>query len=171
MSPVQVCPEDDRDWGAGPADTSGSDRRATPRWDTVLLLLLVLVVGVGCSTPQRRPSVEEWNRHWEAVQAAIPSLEEVSDPPSGALCTRGLVTVREARGDLLPTPDPAVDGPVEEWIQVAESVFFQCPPHTPPVDSFEAGYEEMQRFVAEVEAGLTLEGDRSGRSSSVVGRL
>lgn len=125
----------------------------------VAFSLALSVLASGCAVSERRPSVVEWRPRWEAAQALVPPLEQVADPPDRELCTDVLVAIRATRGELLPTPDPSVDGPVQEWLEVAELVFFQCPPHTPPIEDFAAGYEEMGRLAAEVEAGLGPRGD------------
>lgn len=123
----------------------------------MLVLVLSLALIVACSPADRRPSAAEWVPRWEAVQALVPPLEEIPDPPDRERCHEVFVLVREEGRELLPSPDPAVDGPVREWVEVADSVFFQCPPHTPPIDSFAVGYEELRRLAAEVDAGLFLD--------------
>lgn len=58
---------------------------------------------------------------------------------------------------LFPTPDPALDPVVEEWVRVAEDAFFECPPSSASIPDLASAYAELQRLEAEVEVVLRID--------------
>lgn len=120
----------------------------------VTLGLGTLALLTACSSPER-PDAATWLPHWEEEIAAIPSQDDLGDPPDQALCQDTLASVREENEDLLPSPSVTVDDLVTEWIQVAEAAFFDCPPEGDDIDSFDAAYEELARIEESVETALS----------------
>ncbi len=72
-------------------------------------------------------------------------------------CDTVLERLRELDPQLTPTPDAGTDRLVRGWFEVAEEAFFECPPRTGDIDSFDDAYAEMTRFEAEVDVGLLVE--------------
>ena len=119
------------------------------------LAILVLLI-VGCSGTDR-PSASEWEPTWSAAVATLPALEQLGDPPSTEQCGEALGQLREIRPALDPTPDPALDAVVHEWVQVAEDAMFECPPSSAELSDFAMAYGELARLQAEVDVVLEFE--------------
>lgn len=106
-----------------------------------------------------RPSVAEWEPVWEGFLVEIPAIAELGDPPDRDICSNSLGYVRSSEGDLLPTPDRVIDQAVREWITVADSTFFECPPSSSAIPGLEFAYGQLTRIEAEIDAVLAI--DRS----------
>ncbi|HSF84835.1 MAG TPA: hypothetical protein VLG28_04125 [Acidimicrobiia bacterium] len=91
---------------------------------------------------------------WDALVTGIPAEEELGPTPNSEMCSQTLSFLRARTPDLLPSPDLAVDDPVQTWIQVAEDAFFGCPPRSGETKSFSEAYQELRRLEAEVAAVL-----------------
>ncbi len=104
-----------------------------------------------------RPSVAEWQPQWERVTATIPSPTELGDPPNVDVCRSVLGIIRSERETLFPTPDPALDPVVEEWVRVAEDAFFECPPSRAGIPDMAGAYAELRRLEAEVDVVLRID--------------
>ena len=122
------------------------------------MLLVVLALLQGACADQSRPSVASWQAQWDEVVASIPEEAAVGEAPSNDLCTEVLTTLRELRPPLTPTPDLAIDDAVQEWFQIAEDAFFECPPRSELISSFADAYREMSRLEAEINLVLDLDG-------------
>ena len=117
-----------------------------------LWVLVILAIGTSCGGGGR-PPLAEWRTTWDTAVGSLPDRSSLSDTPDQELCSDILVSLREAEGEALPTPDAALDDPVRDWFALALDAFFECPPRT-RVAGFEAAYDELDAFQAEVEAGI-----------------
>ncbi len=127
------------------------------RFRSSALLALVLSLVLSACAEQTRPPVGEWQARWRAVLASIPEQPAVDEQPEAALCNETLATLRTMRPDLSPTPDRAIDDAVQEWFQIAEDAFFECPPRSGPIGSFADAYSELLRLEAEIDLVLSLD--------------
>ena len=109
----------------------------------------------GCAN-QPRPTAAEWLPKWEAAVAAIPDESAVGENPPAGLCNDTLATLRAERPGLTTTPDLAIDNTVQDWFQIAEDAFFECPPNSDVVGSFSEAYMELSRLESEIDAALGL---------------
>lgn len=82
----------------------------------------------------------------------------MGEDPDAEVCNRTLVSLREQRAKVITTPDLVVDSAVQEWFQIAEGAFFECPPRSEAVGSFADAYEEPDRIEREIEAALKIPG-------------
>lgn len=108
----------------------------------------------GACGGEERPTVDAWTARWDEAVASIPRRAELGTPPDSEMCNSTLVYLREVRGDLVPTPDRAIDDVVTAWIRLAEDAFYECPPDSTEVPSFDFAYEELETLQAEVAAAL-----------------
>lgn len=120
------------------------------------LALLVAGTVASCSTTDR-PDVAIWQTVWETTKAGIPAAADLGQPPDRTVCDTTLGFLRSANADLFPTPDPAIDEVVRDWVQVAEDAFFECPPSSNVIPDFATAYAELEQLEAEVEAVLTID--------------
>ena len=127
------------------------------RFRSSVRLALVLLLLLGACAEQTRPPVGEWQPKWRAVLASIPEQPVVDEQPEAALCNDTLATLRTMRPGLSPTPDRAIDDAVQEWFQIAEDAFFECPPRSGPIGSFAESYAELLRLEAEIDLVLGLD--------------
>lgn len=127
-----------------------------PRHTLVVTLLVLALLVASCSEP--RPTVAEWEPVWERITAALPAGLTGGEDPTQATCSETLGFLRSNRAELFPTPDPAIDETVTEWVEVAEEAFFECPPTSAGGGSFPEAYEELLRLQGEIE--LVLDMDR-----------
>lgn len=116
--------------------------------------LVALVLVVGCSS-ENRPDAATWMRSWNAITSIIPDQTDIGAPPNESICRTTLAAVREGRAGLLPTPSVTVDDLANEWVAIAETAFFECPPEGQDLDSFEAAYRELTRVEDSVETALS----------------
>lgn len=123
----------------------------------VVLASAVAVALAGCSEPRAEDPL--WGAEWDAVVALVPDLTEITalDDPSDR-CADVLGDLREARPLLAAAPEPALDGPVTTWFDVAETTFFECPPDGEQINGFGEAYSEMERLEAEIDAVLPSRG-------------
>lgn len=117
------------------------------------LAALVLVVA-GCNSTDR-PDAATWLRSWQAITAVIPDQADLGDSPEESICQTALAAVRERRADLLPTPSARVDELANEWVSIAETAFFECPPQGESINSFDDAYRELARVEESVETALS----------------
>lgn len=121
------------------------------------LVAIAVVLLLGACADQTRPTVAEWQPKWQAVLASVPEQPGVGEVPD-ALCTETLGALRTLRPDLTPTPGLAIDDAVQEWFQIAEDAFFECPPRSEVIGSFADAYSELLRLEAEVDLVLGFDG-------------
>lgn len=133
-------------------------RRTLPgRAGSLLALVFVLLSLLGACGADDRPSVAEWQSKWEGVLADFPAAAELGDPPDRSLCTDALGMLRSTSSDLYPTPDPAIESVVDEWVLVAEQILFECAPSSGVAPDLESEYAELARLEAEVDVVLTID--------------
>ena len=112
-----------------------------------MLVLVVAVVVAACGPV--RPTVAEWENDWDAIVALIPDESSLGTDPE-ALCEATLVSLRDQKETLFPAPDDLIAGSVRQWLEVAEGMFFECPPS----DGFSDSYDQLEILEAEIEAGV-----------------
>lgn len=122
-----------------------------------IVVVISLALLLGSCADQSRPDVTSWQTSWNEVVASIPAQSTVGEEPSNELCTQVLSTLRERRPSLTPTPDLAIDDAVQEWFQIAEDAFFECPPRSEVIGSFAEAYGEMSQLEAEINLVLDLD--------------
>lgn len=130
---------------------------ATPIWARVVAIVGLLSVLVSACGGDDRPSVEAWVPAWNRIVEAIPTPEELGNPPDREICSTALGVVRSESGDLFPTPDLAIDDVVTDWVRLAEDLLFECPPASQRVPSIEYAYGELARLEAEVATVLAID--------------
>lgn len=118
--------------------------------------VMAVALTVSACGESARPATDDWLVEWERLTASLPSEAELGDPPDMQMCARTLARIREAAPALRITPELAADAPVEQWISVAESTFFECPPERGDTDGFEEAFANLERIEQEVAAGLDL---------------
>ena len=119
-----------------------------------LAIVALLVVAISACGGDNRPSFESWQSDWESLVSAFPTYEELGDPPDRALCAEALSELRTSARSVSPTPDFSLDVPVREWVSIAESIAFECPPQSTTLPDLEYAYRELERLEAEVDAVL-----------------
>lgn len=129
-------------------------RLSTLSWAS--LLALVMLLTVGC-TGTDRPSTSDWELTWSTAAESLPRLEELGDSSAGDRCGHALGQLRAIQPELIPTPDPALDAVVNEWMRVAEDAMFECRPSSTGVPGLGAAYDELTRLKAEVDVVLELD--------------
>lgn len=112
------------------------------------LSLAILVAGCADS----RPTVAEWEAIWEEARSALP--EYSGEPIPRDACTDALATLRTLAPDLESVPDPAIEGVVDQWLDIAEEAMFECPPRQSGTASFEEAYEAMRVLELEISAAI-----------------
>ena len=120
-----------------------------------LLVLVATTLFAGCGS--ERPSAEAWQQTWQRMALAVPSEEALGDSPSPDDCGDVVAFLRSNREDLFPTPDRAIDDPVNLWIQTAEDAFFECPPNNPEIRGFPEAFRQLARLEAEIELVLDMD--------------
>ena len=127
------------------------------RFRSSVVLALVLFLLLGSCADQTRPTVREWQPKWQAALALLPEQPAAGQEPEADLCNETLSTLRSMRPELSPTPDRAIDDAVQEWFQISEDAFFECPPRSGPIGSFADAYAELLRLEAEINLVLGLD--------------
>lgn len=123
----------------------------------MLLLLAALAVGAAaCGDSDDRPSDAAWESTWTRVSALVPTEQELIDGGRD-LCDSVLADLHEQTPDLLPAPDAVLEGPVQEWIEHAEAIAFECP--VSDTEFRENRYHELTILAAEISAGLAADAD------------
>lgn len=112
------------------------------------LSFAILVAGCADS----RPTVAEWEAIWNEARSAIP--EYSGEPIPRDACTDALATLRTLAPDLESVPDRAIEGVVDQWLDIAEEAMFECPPRQSGTASFEEAYEAMRVLELEISAVL-----------------
>lgn len=92
----------------------------------VMSALALLLVAAACGESDAdRPAASAWQPAWLGLRDLVPEADAIEDD-GVEVCSRFLGEVRERRNDVLPTPDPSLDEPVEEWVAEAETVGLDC---------------------------------------------
>ncbi len=118
----------------------------------------IVVVGVEggadrrheCGGGDDRPSDADWDTQWTSARAAVPTADELLDGGQ-PLCDQLVGEFRQVFADLTPTPTEALDGSVIDWIDLAESIAFDCTSDRAELDR---RYDELYVLEAEIDAGL-----------------
>lgn len=126
----------------------------SPNVRGIASLALLLVVVVGCSSDDR-PDAAIWLRSWNAIVSIVPEQADIGDPPDQSMCQNTLAAIRERSDGLLPTPSATVDGLAQEWVSIAETAFFECPPEEDGLETFDAVYDELRRVEESVQTSLS----------------
>ena len=87
--------------------------------------------------------------------AAIPDQEDLEVTAPQEICQQALAEVRDGTSALLPAPSMTVDDLVNEWVSVAETAFFECPPREEELQSFDEAYAELDRIEESIETALS----------------
>lgn len=124
-------------------------RPVASRRARALALPVALAILVACSGTDR-PTLSAWEPTWTAAEAATPEAGRTAADLTPDDCDRLLLGAREARPDLLPSPDEALDSPVTMWVDQAEEIGFDCSNH-PDLDT---GLEELRVLAAEINGGI-----------------
>ena len=142
----------------GPLAFATMSKRSTPvPRHAAIAALLVVTALVLTSCAKTRPTVEDWQPTWDRIAAAVPSESTIGENPSRTACSETLAFLRSNRADLFPTPDVAIDHTVTDWVEIAESAFFECPPKNAQVGSFAEAYGELLRLEREIESVLEMD--------------
>jgi hypothetical protein len=120
-------------------------------------VLLGLVMTAAACSDGGRPSASEWESAWTATVEAMPTLEQMGDPPDRDTCSHALGVLRSGQTELIPTPDPVLDATVQEWLAVAEDAMFECPPTSAELPNLEVAYDELGRLAAEIDVVLEID--------------
>lgn len=118
----------------------------------VVVGTVIALVLVGCSSGDR-PDVASWLPAWESIQEVIPSQAALGSPPDEALCQDVLAELRSSSADLRPSPSDDIESLVNEWVEVAEGAFFDCPPEDE--EGFSGTYEELARIGDSIDAAVS----------------
>jgi hypothetical protein len=118
---------------------------------------VVVAIVALASQGDSRPSLDDWEAEWRSFAALIPDQDEVTGSDQESLCGAAVGSMRQAEADLVPAPNADLDAAALAWVEFAESVFFECPLRTGDHVGFEAGYEEIDRLAAEIEALIAFE--------------
>jgi hypothetical protein len=116
----------------------------------VATVLSIAIFAAGCTA--ERPTFAEWEAIWSEARSALPDYSGEPIPPGD--CTDALATLRTLAPDLESVPDPALEGVVDQWLDIAEETMFECPPRQSGTASFEEAYEAMRVLELEVSAVL-----------------
>jgi len=131
-----------------------------PPASLALAIFLAVALSVAACSESDRPLASDWEQIWAETTDELPTPLELGDPLSRDLCGHALGALRSSRPNLFPTPDPALDAVVTEWVTVAEDAMFECPPSSHEIPDLASAYEELARLEAEVDVVLDI--DRVG---------
>jgi hypothetical protein len=95
----------------------------------------------------------EWRVEWDRVSSGVPTESDVSSDDTRATCEAGLALVQKNRVVLLRTPDPAIDDTVADWLQLARTIYFDCPPPR----GFPDAYATLSRLEAEIDEVIAID--------------
>lgn len=115
-----------------------------------LLTIAAIALIAGSCGGDDRPSDAEWAVEWARERALVPTAEALTDG-GRPLCDDLVGEYRESMSRLTPTPSAAIDGAVEDWVEQAESLVFECPSD---VGEIAARLADLDVLAAEVDAGL-----------------
>ena len=120
-------------------------------------LLAIVALFLAACNDDGRPAVSDWQSVWADASTQLPTLSQIGNPPDREVCSHALGILRSIRSDLLPTPEPALDVAVTEWMTVAEDAMFECPPSSHKISGLQDAYAELEQLEAEVEAVLNID--------------
>lgn len=111
----------------------------------------VLPIGLAaCGDDDDRPTGADWEPAWLSTQALVPDDDEIEDERED-VCGPALGELRASRDQVLPSPSPAIDELVTEWLAEAEGLALDCPD-----DQEERGayLGDLDRLAAQITAAL-----------------
>jgi hypothetical protein len=114
-----------------------------------ILTTVALSIASGCGGDDR-PSDADWAVTWERERALVPTVDELLDG-GRRLCDDLVGEYRESMPRLTPTPSDTLDDAVQEWVEEAESLVFECPDDTVEI---EARLADLDVLATEIDAGL-----------------
>lgn len=120
----------------------------------VFSIAVTLLLLMGCGSKER-PDPDTWRESWQQMVALIPDREDLEVTAQEEICQQVLAEVREGTSTLLPAPSMTVDDLVNEWVSVAETAFFECPPREEELQSFDDAYAELDRIEESIETALS----------------
>lgn len=120
----------------------------------VFLIAVTLLLLMGCESTER-PDSGTWRESWQQMVALIPDREDLEVTAQEEICQQVLAEVREGTSTLLPAPSMTVDDLVNEWVSVAETAFFECPPREEELQSFDDAYAELDHIEESIETALS----------------
>lgn len=123
---------------------------ATPLCLLLTSLLLMCPLMVSCAGTTARPSSAEWSSDWAERQLLIPDAMTIV-AGGQPLCDELNGLFRVELPELLPTPAEVLDDPVDQWIERAVSIVFEC-----SSDEAVLGgqLESLSVLTAEIDGGL-----------------
>lgn len=93
----------------------------------VAAVAAALPIGLAaCGDDDDRPTGDDWEPTWLSTQAIVPTDEEIVAERED-VCGPALGELRASREELLPSPSPAIDELVTEWLAEAEGLALDCP--------------------------------------------
>lgn len=119
---------------------------------SILFAVLIALTLAGCGSPNR-PDVASWLPAWVSIQDVIPPPGDLGSPPDEALCQDVLAELRSSSDDLRPAPSDDIESLVNEWVEVAEAAFFDCPPEDE--GGFSDAYDELTRIGDSIDAAVS----------------
>lgn len=128
------------------------------------VLLTILVLVSACESTQR-PTRSEWAPKWTSLTSVIPDLNELRGSEMQTICAETVANLRVLSETVMPTPNQTIDGLAEEWAELAQSSFFQCPPDNADQRSFSEVYSELERLEQAILAAIE-ESPRGGLDSA-----
>lgn len=111
---------------------------------------MVLALCIAACGGDDRPTDAEWRTTWEERRSLMPDADVIV-ARGAEVCDELVGVLRVELADLRPTPTAALDGPVDEWISLAQTVAFECPDD--PVEAAEQ-LRTLDLIATEIDAGL-----------------
>jgi hypothetical protein len=136
-----------------PGETDTMTRATPQKSQLVTICSVVAMLLAGCTSSQL--STDQWRDDWQALLDEIPPLEVLvsADPDSlRVICDGALGNLRTAVVDMENAPSQHIEDAALNYLEFAETVFFECPIHRGDYSGFEEAYEEMHRLAAAVGA-------------------
>lgn len=115
-----------------------------------LVAVAIVALATGSCGGDDRPSDADWAVEWAREQALVPTADELI-AGGRTLCDELVGEYRESMSRLTPTPSDTLDDAVEEWVEQAESLVFECPSDAGEVEARRA---DLEVLVTEIDAGL-----------------
>ena len=118
-------------------------------------MVAAFAVLVAACASSDRPDAASWLPAWEEITDVVPDQADLGEPPDQALCQDILSALRVKSDGLIPAPSVTVDDLVGDWIAIAETAFFECPPEEQDLTSFADAYQELDRIEQSVATALS----------------
>ncbi len=115
-----------------------------------VLVGAVLLLAASCGGDNDRPSDAAWEQTWELQRGLIPPIDELVAGDT-AFCDDLDGRARTALPTLLPTPDESLDKTVQDWIDHAETIAYECPHDR---DELVQSLHRLEVLASEIDAGL-----------------